>query len=394
MYKRSHFNELIKRLNEPKRFIQVINGPRQVGKTTLVQQVIEEIKLPSIYISADAVANTDIFWLDQQWQNARLKLKINQYPELILVIDEIQKIPNWSEVIKANWDADIIEKINIKLVLLGSSRLLIQKGLSESLTGRFETIYMGHWSFSEMNAAFGLSEEQFVWFGGYPGAAVLMGDEKRWNDYLLNSLIETTISKDVLLIERINKPTLLRNLFELGCMFSGQILSFNKILGQLHDAGNTTTLSHYLTLLDNVGLLTGLEKFSKGIVMRRSSSPKFLVQNTALLSALSNYSFSDATSNREIWGRHVESAVGAHLFNAAKTTDIKLSYWRDGNFEVDYVLEYKNKIVGLEVKTGSSKFTPGMNRFKSLLNPDKMYLISDNGLSWKEFLNVNPMDLF
>lgn len=394
MFKRSHFQELIKRLKEPKRFIQVITGPRQVGKTTLVQQVIKEIQLPTMYISADAIANTDLTWLDQQWQNARLKLKTNQYSELILVIDEIQKIPNWSEVVKANWDSDKIEKINIKVVLLGSSRLLIQEGLSESLTGRFETIYMGHWSFSEMNEAFNFSEDQFVWFGGFPGAASLIDDEKRWNDYLLNSLIETTISKDILLIERINKPTLLRNLFELGCMYSGQILSFNKILGQLHDAGNTTTLSHYLNLLDNVGLLTGLEKFSKGIIMQRSSSPKFQVQNTALLSALSNYAFTDALNNPEIWGRHVESAVGAHLLNTAKTTDIKLSYWRDGNFEVDYVLQYKNKIIGLEVKSGVSKFTSGMNRFKSQFYPDKMYLISENGLNWREFLKINPMELF
>lgn len=394
MYKRPHFQDLIKRLKQPKMFIQVITGPRQIGKTTVIQQVIEEIAIPTIYVSADAIANTDLTWLDQQWQNARLNLKTNHYPELILVIDEIQKIQNWSEIVKANWDADKINKINIKVVLLGSSRLLIQKGLTESLAGRFETIYMGHWSFFEMKLAFGLSEEEYVWFGGFPGAVYLLKDEKRWNDYLLNSLIETTISKDILLIERINKPILLRNLFELGCMFSGQILSFNKILGQLHDAGNTTTLSHYLNLLDNVGLLAGLEKFSKGIITQRSSSPKFQVQNTALLSALSNYTFSDAILNNEIWGRHVESAIGAHLLNATKTKDIKLTYWRDGNFEVDYVLEYKNKIVGLEVKTGNSKFTSGMNRFKTQFNPHKMYLIAENGLSWREFLSVNPVDLF
>jgi predicted AAA+ superfamily ATPase len=183
-------------------------------------------------------------------------------------------------------------------------------------------------------------------------------------------------------------------LFELGCIFSGQVLSFNKILGQLHDAGNTTTLSHYLNLLENVGLLAGLEKFSKGVIMQRSSSPKFQVQNTALFSALSNYTFPDALTNNEIWGRHVESAVGAHLLNATKTGDVKLTYWRDGNFEVDYVLEYKDKIIGLEVKTGNSKFTSGMNRFKSQYNPHKMYLIAENGLNWKEFLKINPVDLF
>lgn len=394
MFKRSHFQELTKRLLEPKRFIQVISGPRQVGKTTLVQQVLDEIKLPFIYITADAVANTDIKWLEQQWQNARLILKTNQYSELILVIDEIQKIQNWSETVKANWDADIRDKVNIKLVLLGSSRLLIQKGLTESLTGRFETIYMGHWNYSEMSFAFGLSEEEYVWYGGYPGAVGLIKDEKRWNDYLLQSLIETTISKDILLLERINKPALLKNLFELGCIFSGQILSFTKILGQLLDAGNTTTLSHYLNLLDNVGLLTGLEKFSKGIIMQRSSSPKFQVQNTALLSSLSNYNFTEALTNPDVWGRHIESAIGAHLLQAAKNSDIQLYYWREGNFEVDFVLENKNRIVGIEVKSGISKFTSGMNRFNDQYKPHKMYLISENGLSWKEFLKINPGELF
>jgi hypothetical protein len=394
MYKRPHFQELIKRLNQPNLFIQVITGPRQVGKTTLVQQVIQEIAIPTIYVSADAIAMTDSVWLNQQWDNARLIFKTNKYPELILAIDEIQKISNWSEIVKANWDADKTNNVNIKLVLLGSSRLLIQQGLTESLTGRFETIYMGHWGYSEMKEAFGLTEEQYIWFGGFPGAAKLLEDEKRWNDYILNSLIETTISKDILLIERINKPILLRNLFELGCIYSGQILSFNKMLGQLHDAGNTTTLSHYLSLLDNVGLLTGLEKFSRGNIMQRSSSPKFQVQNTALLSALSNYTFSEAKLNHEIWGRHVESAIGAHLLNVSKTEDVMLTYWRDGNFEVDYVLEYKNKIVGLEVKTGNSKLTSGMNRFKSKYNPHKMYLIAENGLSWKEFFKINPLELF
>lgn len=394
MFKRSHFQELIKRLNEPKRFIQVITGPRQTGKTTLVQQVIEEIKMPSIYISADGVANSGVNWLNQQWENARLKLKNIQHTEIIFVIDEVQKIQNWSEDVKANWDADKRNNLEIKLILLGSSKLLIQKGLTESLAGRFETIYMGHWSFSEMKAAFDFSEEQFVWYGGFPGAASLLDDEKRWKDYLLNSLVETTISKDILLMERINKPVLLRNLFELGCMFSGQILSYNKILGQLQDAGNTTTLSHYLNLLDNAGLLAGLEKYSGGIIMQKSSSPKFQVQNTALLSALSNYGYQEALSYAETWGRHVESAIGAHLLNVAKLEGINLYYWRDGNFEVDFVLEFKNKIVGIEVKTGKSKFTSGINRFKENYNPHKIYLISENGLSWKEFLNVNPVDLF
>ncbi len=394
MFKRPHFQQLIKRLNEPKKFIQVINGPRQIGKTTLIQQVIKEIRITSIYISADGITNVNSNWIDEQWNVARLKLKNSQFNEIILVIDEIQKITNWSETVKANWDADIINKIEIKLVLLGSSKLLLQKGLTESLAGRFETIYMGHWSFFEMHEAFGFSEEQYVWFGGYPGAASLIDDENRWKDYILNSLIETTVSKDILLIERINKPALLKNLFELGCSFSGQILSFTKILGQLHDAGNTTTLSHYLHLLDSAGLLTGLEKFSRGKIMKRSSSPRFQVYNSGFLSVLSGISYSEAISNPEVWGRHVESAVGVHLLNHSKTENLRLMYWRQGNYEVDFVLEYKQKIVGLEVKSGLAKFTKGMMKFSEMYNPHKMYLISQNGLSWQEFIKINPVELF
>ena len=394
MFKRPHFQQLIKRLKEPKKFIQVINGPRQIGKTTLIQQVIEEIRISSIYISADGISNVNSNWIDEQWNVARLKLKNSQFNEIVFVIDEIQKITNWSETVKANWDADKINKIKIKLVLLGSSKLLLQEGLTESLAGRFETIYMGHWSFLEMHEAFGFSEEQYVWFGGYPGAASLIGDEKRWKDYILNSLIETTVSKDILLIERINKPALLRNLFELGCSFSGQILSFTKILGQLQDAGNTTTLSHYLHLLDSAGLLAGLEKFSRGKTMQRSSSPRFQVHNSGLLSVLSGISYSETFSNPELWGRHVESAVGVHLLNYSKTENFKLMYWRQGNFEVDFVLEYKKRIVGIEVKSGLAKFTKGMIKFNEMYNPHKMYLVSKNSLSWQEFLRINPVELF
>ncbi|MCF6358622.1 MAG: ATP-binding protein [Draconibacterium sp.] len=394
MFRRPNFQQLVKRLNEPKLFIQVINGPRQVGKTTLIQQVLNDIKIPSMYITADGIVNSNSNWIETQWNIARLKLKNSELNEIILVIDEIQKVDNWSEIVKANWDADKINSIEIKLVLLGSSRLLLQKGLTESLAGRFESIYMGHWSFSEMQEAFGFSEEQFVWFGGYPGAAELIVDENRWKDYILNSLIETTVSKDILLIERINKPALLRNLFELGCSFSGQILSYTKILGQLHDAGNTTTLSHYLKLLDSAGLLSGLEKFSHGKIMKRTSSPRFQVYNSALFSALSENSFSESVLNTEIWGRHVESAVGVHLLNSSKSNSFKLMYWRQGNYEVDFVLEYKHRIIGLEVKSGSSKVTKGMVEFDKLFRPHKTYLISQNGLSWQEFLKINPVELF
>ncbi len=394
MFKRPYFQQITKRLKEQKKSIQVINGPRQVGKTTLIRQVLNELQIPSIYITADGIVNSNSDWLNNQWDIARLKLKSEKLTEIILVVDEVQKIENWSEIVKANWDADKINGLEIKLVLLGSSRLLLQKGLTESLAGRFESVFMGHWNYLEMHEAFGFSEEQFVWFGGYPGAAELINDELRWKDYILNSLIETTVSKDILLIERINKPALLRNLFELGCSFSGQILSYTKILGQLLNAGNTTTLSHYLNLLDNAGLLTGLEKFSHGKIKRRSSSPRFQVYNPALFSVLGGNSFAEALSNHNTWGRHVESTIGAHLLNHSKTQRFKLMYWRQGNYEVDFVLEYNQKIIGIEVKTGTSEITKGIIQFNKLFHPHKTLLISQNGISWQEFLKINPVELF
>lgn len=284
MFQRRYFQQLIKRIEEPRKFIQVLMGPRQVGKTTLVSQLSERVKLLTAFVSADAVAASNKVWLEQQWETARLTMDRQEAIEALLIIDEIQKIDNWSETIKLLWDKDTKDGRNLKVILLGSSRLLLQQGLTESLAGRFETTYMGHWSFTEMKEAFGWSANQYVWFGGYPGSQSLIEDEDRWKAYVRHSLVETSVSKDILMLTRVDKPALLKRLFELGCLYSGQILSFTKIMGQLHDAGNTTTLSHYLGLLNTAGLLGGLEKFAKDVIRKRSSSPKFQVHNTALIS--------------------------------------------------------------------------------------------------------------
>lgn len=394
MYKRYHLNILKKRIEEPRRFIQTITGPRQVGKTTLIEQLLDDINTPHHFCTADSIIQADNIWIDQQWETARLKHKKNESKKFLLIIDEIQKVPNWSESIKKQWDADTHDQLPIQLILLGSSRLLLQQGLTESLAGRFETIQMGHWTFNEMNSAFGLNPEQYAWFGGYPGSVDLMEDEKRWKDYINNSLIESTLSKDILFLTRIVKPALLRNLFETGCFYSGQILSFTKILGQLHDAGNTTTLSHYLKLLDTAGLLTGLEKYSKSLIRKKASSPKFQVYNTALLSAQRVERFSEIVEKPKEWGRIVESAIGAHLVNYSITEDYKVYYWRQGNDEVDFVLEYQDQIIGLEIKSGVGKKTTGMAKFKKKFNPQKLLLIGEQGFPWQEFLSINPIELF
>ena len=272
MFERSEIQVLKDRIIEPRKFIQVLMGPRQVGKTTLVNQLLKQISIPHLFMSADAMSARGLNWLDQIWQSARLEMQVRSTGEFLLVVDEIQKISNWSEMVKKLWDEDSRQDIQLKVLLLGSSRLLLQQGLTESLAGRFETIYMTHWTLDEMEEAFGWDAVSFAWFGGYPGAAELVKDESRWKRYIRDALIETSISKDILMLTRVDKPALMKNLFELGCLYSGQILSFTKIQGQLQDAGNTTTLSHYLSLLDTAGLLGGIEKFASTGIRKRSRS--------------------------------------------------------------------------------------------------------------------------
>jgi predicted AAA+ superfamily ATPase len=394
MFERIHLQQITKRIQEPRRFIQVIVGPRQVGKTTLISQLLTRVHLPHHFVSADAVGASNAVWLQQQWEIARLRTDQEEANDFLLVIDEIQKINNWSETIKLLWDADTNAKRPIKVIILGSSRLLLQQGLSESVAGRFETTYMGHWSYREMQDAFGWNSDQYVWFGGYPGSAALIGEEQRWKAYVQQSLIETSISKDILMLTRIDKPALMKRLFELGCSYSGQILSYNKVIGQLQDAGNTTTLSHYLDLLNTAGLLAGIEKFHGDLVYKRASSPKFQVHNTALISAQNNDTFKDIRPKPDEWGRMVESSIGAHLINSSITQGPAVSYWRERNEEVDFILEYKKKVIGLEVKSGVTRSVAGIVAFKKIFNPSKILLIGNGGIPWQEFLKMNPVDLF
>ena len=394
MYERPPLKNLINRMKEPRRFIQVLMGPRQVGKTTMIIQLLDHLKSGYLFETADAIPASNSLWLEQVWESARLKMDQHPDEDFLLVIDEIQKINNWSEIIKSLWDEDTNTGRKLKLILLGSSRLLMQQGLTESLAGRFESTYLGHWSFSEMHGAFGWTVEQFVWFGGYPGSADLITDEERWKNYVANALIETSISKDILMLTRVDKPALMKRMFELGCLYSGQILSLTKVQGQLQDAGNTTTLSHYLSLLDKAGLLAGLEKYAADIIRKRSSSPKFQVHNTALISAQRNEFFEEIKAQPAKWGRMVESAIGAHFVNAAPVAGFNVYYWRHRNEEVDFVLEKRSKIVALEVKTGADDYTSGMKAFKDQFNPDKILLIGKKGMPWQELLKMNPAELF
>ncbi len=382
------------RLEEPRRFIQVLAGPRQIGKTTLIDQLVARLQVPVSSITADTVASENIEWIADQWEAVRKTMELAQQQEHVLIIDEIQRLNNWSEMVKREWDYDTRYRMNIKVILLGSSRLLIQDGLNESLAGRFELIHMPHWSFLEMQEAFGFTMEQYIYFGGYPGAAILVSDERRWRNYMRRTIINPSIEKDVLMTKRILKPELMRRLFELGASYSAELVSFNKLIGQLQDAGNTTTMANYLTVLDEADLLCGLQQYSPDKIRRYRSIPKFQVFNTALQSACQANTYSNIYIDRQRWGRWVESAVGAHLLNGAADGEYQVYYWRDGNDEMDFVLVRGEEVLGLEVKSGRRTAGNGMAAFKRRFPTAKTLVIGTGGLALDLFFRTSPEQLF
>ena len=389
---RPHAGELLRRLHEPRRFMQVIAGARQVGKTTLVEQVAARAGLPHRFASADEPTLRDSEWIESQWEAARSLTGGTGRKGALLVLDEVQKVPHWSEVVKRLWDEDTRRRRLLKVVLLGSAPLLVGKGLTESLAGRFEILHLSHWGFSEMREAFGWTLDRYLFYGAYPGAALLTREPSRWSRYIHDSLIETTVARDVLLLSRVDKPALLRRLFELSCAYSGQILSYTKMVGQLQDAGNTTTLAYYLDLLAGAGMVVGLQKYAGAAVRRRGSSPKLQVFNTALMTAPSELTLIEARADREFWGRLVESAVGAHLVNAAAGGVCKVFYWRDRNREVDFVVCKGRKSTAIEVKSGRARDTrPGMAAFADAFRPSRKLIVGGDGIALEEFL-IHPVE--
>ena len=394
MYKRAEYQVIMNRLKEPRKFIQVVMGPRQVGKSTVVKQVLQDLVMPYQLFSADNVPASNTAWISNCWAAVR-SLKENKGLEsIILVIDEIQKISNWSEVVKKEWDSDTFHDCNIKVLLLGSSRVLLEKGLSESLGGRFEEIRMTHWSYREMNECFGFTLDQYLFYGSYPGAADLIGDTDRWEQYIQSAIIDATINKDILMNTPIGKPALLRQTFELGASYSGKLLSLNKMLGSLQDAGNTVTLAGYVNLLDESGLLCGLRKYSIDMARRRASIPKFQVYNNALKMVYNPHTFEQAMMDRTVWGHIFESGIGAWIVSQAFVHRIEVFYWRDRDDEVDFILRKKGSVVAIEVKSNAEKKTDGLAVFREKFNPKSAFIVGDGGISAEEFLTMDIRKLF
>lgn len=309
------------------------------------------------------------------------------------MIDEIQKIQNWSETVKKLWDQDRLENRPMHVILSGSSSLDLEKGIGESLAGRFEIIPAIHWTWPMFNEATRRSFDEFIYFGGYPGSYDFINDEERWRSYIQNAIIEPVLAKDILLHVQINKPALLRRLFQLGADFSGQVLSLQKATGQLQDAGNTTTLSHYIDILERAFLLSGLQKIETHKTRLRAFSPKFMVHNSALMSAIGNYSFDEARSRPEIWGRYLESAVGAFLVNQKRLYGFEVMYWRHKNDEIDFVVQYRGRILGLEIKT-SHKSTKGLTSFRKVFPDSRCEVLDYESGSAAKFLCSNVIDYF
>ena len=394
MYKRTEYQLIKDRLNEPRKFIQVVMGARQIGKSTVVKQVLKDIDKPYQFYSADNVPVTNSSWISNCWAAVRSLRANNRWDSVILVIDEIQKISNWSEVVKKEWDDDTFHDRNIKVLLLGSSRVLLEKGLSESLAGRFEEIRMSHWSYLEMHECFGFTLDQYLFYGSYPGAATLTGDEDRYQQYIQSSIIDATINKDILMDTPISKPALLRQTFELGAAYSGELLSLNKMLGSLQDAGNTATLAGYINLLGESGLLCGLQKFSVDMARRKASIPKLQVYNNALKMVYSPLTFEQAIMDRKAWGHIFESGIGSYLVSQAFIHRFEVYYWRERNDEVDFILRKKGSVVAIEIKSNAEKRTDGLDKFRQLFKPQSSFIVGDGGIRAEDFLSMNINDLF
>ncbi len=383
-YQRPLVKTLAERMNEPRRFIQMLIGPRQTGKSTAIRQALQSVKIPT-HVALASIDSSSRDWLRAQWAQAR-NLVTPTSPAALLVVDEIQLVDQWSAVVRELWDEDEWSGTDLRVVLSGSSSLLLQKGLREGLTGRFEMIRSTHWSFPECVAAFGYGLDEFLLFGGYPGSAPLRQDEERWLDYMNDAVIAPSIAKDVVALEEVRKPILMERLFRLGAASSGQELSYRKIMGQLDDAGNTTTLARYLDLLDDAGMLCGLAKFDPKLVREKASSPRFMVYDTSLMTASYGRYRDFLLTDSERKGHLVESAVGSCLLARSKQEHFDVSWWREGDKEVDFVVSQGSDVTAIEVKSGRVKSLKGLTAFMNKFPHARVLIIGAQDTPVEAFL--------
>jgi predicted AAA+ superfamily ATPase len=368
-YQRQFESEISSRLQEKPSFIQVILGPRQVGKTSGILHILEKKFDPSdySYVSCeDELHNPDWFLKHVQ--------KTAEEQKKILVFDEIQKLENWSQLIKSVWDQKKRQKQMVHIVLLGSSSLELTLGLNESLAGRFETIPVHHWSAQESRLAYKLDFEDYLRYGGYPGSYPLRSQPTRFRKYVMDSIFENVVTRDIMSFSTIKKPALFRQTFALACQYPAQEVSYNKLLGQLQDAGNVDQIKHYLDLFSQAFLLRLIFKYGK-TPLSRNSSPKILPCAPVFTTLLRQEPLSP-----EDKGRQFESIVGNRLCETFES----VYYWRDGFFEVDFVVRDGKTLIGIEVKSKTRK-SSGIEAFKKM-NPKAnfCYIDFENYLSFEK----------
>jgi len=414
-YLRIHVNRLIEYISSGSdmRIIAVV-GPRQVGKTTIALQARQrliELGFTCQYISFDDPSLSKTDWprdidisditqieslanprsLVDIWETSR-KASLESPRGHVLFLDEVQLIPLWSNYVKGLWDRDRLDGHPLHIVILGSAVWQMLVGRNESLTGRFRELSVKHWSLYEMAKVFGLTVDQFMFYGGYPASWPGESEKSRfdyWREYITKTIVGSVTGRDILLLNQIRKPALMRQLMNIAPSYSGQIMAYNKFLGLLQEKGNATTVKHYLNLLSDAGLITTLFRYTPTPYLGMTSPPKFNVLNTALMTAPSGYSFQEAQKDRSFWGRVVESAMGAHLCNN-RNTATRVHYWRDksNEHEVDFVISRGPHLVGVEVKSGKKQTHRGLDAFKDRFPHAKTIIVGASGVSFNEFLSL------
>jgi len=387
--KRDLVKDLYQRLSGPP-LIQIIAGPREVGKTTVARSIESQWNGHTHYAAADVSPPPGPEWIETHWETAR---RSAESEETLLILDEVQKVRDWYEVVKAYWDDDRFHSRSIRVILVGSSAMLLTQDATDSLVGRFFLNRFPHWTFTDCRRAFDWDLDRWIFFGGYPGAASLVDKPDEWRACIMDSLVEAVISRDVLETRRISKPALMRHLFGLATQFPAEIVSYNKMRGLLQDAGNTTTLAHYLDTLETSYLISGLEKYSVGHARSRGSSPKLVIWNNALVSAPSLLSFEHARRTPYFWGRWVENAVGAHLVNHLQSASYEITYWRHRSQEVDYVVRSGEALWAIEVKSGRPGKRAGLAAFRREHPTSKTMSVGSGGMPLTTFFSEHPRDI-
>lgn len=390
------------RLREPAPgLIQLLAGPRQVGKTTLLMELRERLGQAALYAAADGPeAALPGFW-ERLWAEAA---RVSRAGRAVLLLDEIQHLPDWASRLKGEWDRVRRQGLPVHVIATGSSALHLGRGSRESLAGRFERLTLSHWSARALAETFHIPLEEatqaVVATGSYPGTFRLRNDSPRWTAYLRDAIVEPAIGRDILALALVRKPALLRQVFAFCASSPAEIVSLQKIQGQLQDAGALETVAHYLHLLKEAFLVAPLEKHTTRPGRRRAAPPKLVTLNNALLAAADLRGVPDPSTEPARFGAWVENACLAFAWNRGQ----RVTYWREEPLEVDAVLEGSWGRWAIEITTGAvslgelrglAEFTRRHPRYRPLLLCDQAEIetAQRTGLEtvpWTEFLLDGP----